>query len=309
MAETFSIDPNEIVRVVDPGTRAEIETAGRIDKDKQDHLKITGNGTNRVINIKANNDTSGVADVMCHITGKGDGGLNAGSDTDMFRTCPWLRAVSDPAFAVTFFDDFMAFDDTDDWIATTATTGTTACVAGFGGIIEMDSGAITQGQGEQIQLTTPSFLPAAGNTLWFEARLKVTDTITKVQMFAGLSDIDTEIITSNDVGASDYIGWLLDDSQQTADESTPYLSLNSAAGSEEFGTANTTAMVEDTYIRLGFILDGITTLTPYLNGTAGTAITVSSIPLIPLTPSFVCQTNGTNDPIMSVDWVKVCQLR
>ena len=56
-----------------------------------------------------------------------------------------------------------------------------------------------------------------------------------------------------------------------------------------------------------FLFDGLTKITPYVNGEAKTTVT-SDIPIVALTPTLVCQSGGTTDPIMSVDWVACYQI-
>jgi len=57
---------------------------------------------------------------------------------------------------------------------------------------------------------------------------------------------------------------------------------------------------------------GITAITCYIDGVAQTLTNVvaSGIPVTDvLTPTFVCQTDSTTDPILHVDWYRVVQLR
>ena len=54
------------------------------------------------------------------------------------------------------------------------------------------------------------------------------------------------------------------------------------------------------------LIDGLTTITPCVNGEAKTTVT-SDIPIVALTPTLVCRTGDTTDPIMSVDWVACYQ--
>lgn len=219
--------------------------------------------------------------------------------------------VPDLLNAYVEFDDFDNFDNTATtgrWVTTQATAGTTARIDGAGGLLELDSNSATQGQGVQIQRTKETFLPAAGKNILFETRLKVTDTVGGVQFFAGLSVLDTTIIASNAMSASNFIGYVLDDAKQTANAGAPSFGVDSTAGAAEL-TAAAVTLVEDTWIRLGFLLEGITKLTPIINGVPGTAVTVTNCPVTEMAPSFVCQTNGTVDPILLVDWFYCIQVR
>ena len=206
--------------------------------------------------------------------------------------------------------DFASFDADDDWVVTNATAGTAEVIDGAGGILQLDSASTTADQGVQIQRKVETFTPAASNDIWFECRLKITDTIDKCQVFAGLSILDTTIFASGEVTATDYIGWVLDATQQAATASTIQLQLNSTAGSEEKTTSGEKLFVEDTYTRLGFHLLSNTTLQAYVDGVAvGSALTISDCPTTDLSVSFACLSEGTNDPICSLDWYRCIQRR
>ena len=92
-----------------------------------------------------------------------------------------------------------------------------------------------------------------------------------------------------------------------------FSSLSSTFAVEKAGsrsgstTAAAATLVEDTYIKLGFEIDGLTKITPYVNGVAKAAIT-TNIPIVGMTPSFVCHSSGTTDPIVHVDWVACYQV-
>lgn len=230
----------------------------------------------------------------------GAGSLSGG----LWGDAPIGAMLADPAGYTHFFDDFLEFEDDTRWTSTAATAGTAAISAAAGGILVLDSASATQGQGIQIQLASSPFTLAAGKKLWFETRLKLTDTVGGAQFFAGLSVIDTSIIASNVISSTEYLGWY--------GVGTAALECQANSG----GTAvngTTQTIVEDTYINLGFKVDGVTSYQPYVNGVAlGDEIDLTGTDNLPtgaLAPSFVCQTNGTVDPIVSLDWVRVLAQR
>lgn len=234
------------------------------------------------------------------------------SSNALWATAPWTQARLDPTLGYSYFNDFLSnddYDETDGWTETQATAGTGAVIDGAGGLLQLDSNSTTADQGIQAQLAPEAWLPAAGKDIWFETRLKVTDTVDKVQLFAGLSVLDTTIFATGEISASDYIGFLLDATKQGgADNSKPDFELKKTGQSAE-ATASVTTLADDTFVRLGFHLSGITTATPYVNGVAGTAITITNCPVTELALSLACLSEGTNDPILTVDWVKLLQLR
>ena len=201
-------------------------------------------------------------------------------------------------------DDFLTFDDENKWVLTQATAGTVALdVAAKGGVLLLDSNSTTNNQGVQIQLGgaagASSFIPSATSKIYYEARIKAADIgSTTCQVFAGLAIVDTSVFASAANSTANHIG---------------YEAINSTAvgiHSEKAGTRSSTAsahtLVDDTYVKLGFVVDGLTSVTPFVNGVAKTAIT-TNIPIVALTPSFVCHSSGTTDPILHVDWVSVYQ--
>jgi hypothetical protein len=200
--------------------------------------------------------------------------------------------------------DFLSFTDTHEWVLTQATAGTVAPdVAAIGGAVLLDSNSTTNNQGVQIQLGgavgAASFIASANSKIYFEARVKIADIgSTTCQMFAGLAIVDTSVFASAANSTANHIG---------------FEAINTTAmgiHSEKAGTRSSTAavhtVVDDDYVKLGFLVDGLTKITPFVNGDAQTAIT-TNIPIVAMTPSFVCHSSGTTDPILHVDWVACFQ--
>ena len=209
----------------------------------------------------------------------------------------------DPADMYVEFDDFYRFDADDDWTATAATAGTADVIDGAGGILEIDSGSATQGQGMNVQRKVEAFLPAAGKDIYFEARWKVTDTIGEIQMFVGLSILDTTIMASNVISSANYIGLLCEGDGQGD------VTLSTESGGSQTKEADVFRMVEDTYFTAGFVVAGTSSVQALHNGVpVGDEIT-TNIPTTELASSFVCVTDGSDDPIISLDWYICAQLR
>lgn len=280
MSETINLDPNDGLEVVDAQVNVPVETDGRNDTSSRDKIRITINDTLRAVSVAARNEDETGDAIPLKIAG----------------------AIPDFTVAYTESNDFDHFDAGDDFVVTQASAGTADVIDGFGGILELDAASSTADQGVQVQHKTETVKLAAGRLVVFECKLKVTDTIDKAQVFAGLSVLDTSIIASGEMSASDYVGFVMDATKQAgASAGKLDLELNSTSGSEE-QSEDAATLVEDTYIRLGFIIDGITSVTPFVDGVLGTAITISSAPTTEMSVSFVCQSEGTNDPIVSLDW-------
>lgn len=211
-------------------------------------------------------------------------------------------------------EDFLNFNTvatTGDWTVTQATTGTALRgVSGQHGTLVLDSDSTTADQGIQAQNNIEAVTLASGKDVWFECRLKVIDTIDKVQLFAGLSLLDTTIMASGEISASDFIGFLVDATKQGgADAGKVDFEFDSTAGSAQ-RSANIKLLVEDTYVKLGFRLYWESTtcyVQPYVDDAPfGDPVEwTSPATAEALSVSFACLSEGTNDPIATVDWYEI----
>ena len=242
-----------------------------------------------------------------------DPGIDSTHPTGVWATCPNLELLCNPQIGFIFFEDFLRMqgDETattnlDGWTLTQASTGAVNLSDDAkGGVLELDSNSTTEAYGAQIQYTegTLPFLPAANKDIWYECRIKIEDTYDKCELFAGLSAVDTSIIAGSDMTSANHIGF-----ECHTDNGVVLF------GAEKAGTEATPlsacTLVEDTYVRLGFHVHGVTSIDYFVDGVKqSSTILTANIPIVGLTPSFVCQSGGTNDPIMHIDWFKCVQLR
>lgn len=237
---------------------------------------------------------------------RGAGKLLRGLSANIWSQAPLVQINSgaiDEGFGI--IDDFLAFDDASTrWLLTQATAGTAACdVAAKGGVLLLDSASSTNNQGAQIQMggaaAASSFIPNANAKIYYEARIKLADIgSTTVQAFAGLSEIDATLFASAANSSANHVGF-------EAINSTA-MGIHSEKAGSRSSTASVHTVVDDAYVKVGFVIDGLTKITPYVNGVAKDAIT-TNIPIVELTPSFVCHSSGTTDPIMHIDWVACYQ--
>ena len=226
---------------------------------------------------------------------------------DKFGLIGKIPGVATPLQYEDFFldgDDFVTTPvDDEDYAFTNATAGTMALdPAAANGVLLLDSNSTTVTQGAQIQRPAASFLPVAGRTIWFETRLKLVDTYDDCQFFAGLAEIDTTIIGSSAVSTANHIAFTC------VTNDGILLSNAEKAGANTTGVGTTLA--EDTWVVLGIKVNGLTDITYYVDGVAVNKITtVANIPIVAMAPSFVCQTGGTADVIMHIDYWKCQQTR
>ena len=234
-------------------------------------------------------------------------GLSRALGSSLWDTFPALPWLCDPQIANHFFDDFNRFSKvistTGDgaWTLTAATSGTAVAGVLAGGVVTLDAGAATDGQGPQIQLNGTSFIPAAGKHLWFECQLH--STFITGDFFFGLAETDATIFASSDMTTSNHIGF----SSFTGD------GILLADANKATARVHTTAiktLVASTYTRLGFYVNGVTDITFWADDAANaTKYVTANIPIVALTPSFGVHATGTDRAVLNVDWVRVAQLR
>jgi hypothetical protein len=221
---------------------------------------------------------------------------------------PYIGQVfQDPGYGFGFCDHFLSEVELSHYTLTQATAGTFALDDAVGGVALLDCNSTTQGQGGQIQRQGAStgavFLPSAGTTIWFEARIKVADTATGPEFFLGLSAEDDTLIATQANSSPNHIGF------ESVTNNLVLLFHGEKAGTRASCTTPGT-LVDDTWVKLGFRVNGVTSVDVFVDGVKflGTnAITSASIPVVALTPSVVCQAGGTTDPITHIDWLACAQ--
>lgn len=221
----------------------------------------------------------------------------------IWEDCPLLPWLCDPDVGVLVDEQWQSYDPeatNGEYVLTQATTGTAAISTAASGVLELDSNSTTSTQGAQLQRVKSAFVPVAGTKIWAEFQFKIVDTYDKVELFVGLSEIDTTLIAASANSSANHIGW------ECVTDNGVLVFAGEKAGAR--GTATSATIAEDTYIRVGFKVDGVTSITQYVNGVAtGTALATANIPVVALYPSFVCQSAGTNDPIMHLRRYRVFQ--
>lgn len=225
--------------------------------------------------------------------------------TGLWQSCPLLEYQFDPSIGVLLDESFVSFNaqaTTGDYVSTAATAGTATIGTAEPGVLVLDSGSTTQGQGIQVQRTKAGFVPAAGKDIWFEAKVKAVTSVS-LQTLIGLAAADTSLIATNAQSTNNRMGF----GSVTGDGVLLFQSDKAGTGT----TAAATTLVAGTYQRLGFYYNGTAdTLQQYVNGVAvGTALATTHIPKVVVYPSFVAQTNGTTQPLLHVAGYRVFQLR
>jgi len=236
------------------------------------------------------------------------GTLGVGPSELLWNDCPWKNIEGNPGLGITFFDDFVGDHNpttAEGWVITATTTGTLGLVAAEGGELKADSaGSTTADDGIEAQLLNCRVLPAAGKTIWFEARVKMNDATD--QYYVGLAATDTSIIPAGAMDdAVDKCGFV-----HLAASTDNKISSITARTSADDLTADVADNVDATYTTLGFRITGLTSVEFYVNGVlVETGSTAAKIPNAAMCLTLVSKIEGTGaDSELSVDWVKIAQL-
>lgn len=220
--------------------------------------------------------------------------------------CPLKEAVLDPAIAVVLDEPFVSYDASTggEYTLTQATAGSAAIATTMPGVLSIDSGSTTATQGANVQRLKSAFVPASGKSIWAEFRVKFTGVgALNVETFVGLAASDTTVIASSAVSTNNRIGW-----SSVTDDGVLLLDCDKAGTGT---TAAATTIVSDTWFNLGFVYDGdADTVQQFINGVAtGTAIATTYIPKVVVYPTFVCQSGGTDQPVLHVGGYRVVMER
>ena len=227
--------------------------------------------------------------------------LSPARGTSLWQSCPLLAIMMDPSVGNFFLDHFHALTkSSEDWILTQATAGTAVAGALAGGVATLNAGAVTDGQGPQIQNAGTEFIPAAGKNLWFETKVKVSH-ITG-DFFFGLAELDTTLVASSALTISNGIGF----ESFTGDG---VLVASSEKATVRGTVAAVHTLVAATYVKLGFIIRGVDSVEFWINGVPhATMLLTANIPVLALTPSFTVHATGTDQAVLDIDYVQCVQL-
>lgn len=230
-------------------------------------------------------------------------GYSSGS---LWQTCPLLEHMFDPSIGFLLDENFASYDaeaTVGNYVLTQATAGSAAISSTYPGTLSIDSGSTTSPQGANVQRVKSAFIPAADKHIWAEFNVSFTGVgALNVEAAIGLFEIDTTVIASSAVSTANGIGWT-----SVTDDGILLFDTEKATAS---ATRAATTIVSATKVRLGFYVNGVTSITQYINGVAtGTDTATANIPIVALYPTFVCQSGGTDQPVLHVHGYRIFQLR
>lgn len=268
--------------------------------DKYFYFRDTG----IYLRSSANGTLDIVADTILNLTAPT---INTSSGSGMWADYP-LQNSDDPSLYHALFDDFSYFVEADLWATTedASKTGTDAIMDVVGGVYTNFCDADDNDESYCIS-ACESFKFATGKKVWFEARLRVDEAATDdANVIVGLMDVaGADALLDNGGGpAASYDGAVF----FKVDGTLAWQFETSNAG-DQVTNATVGTYTDDTFARVGFYFDGATTITPYFNGTAGTAHTISCSGLEEMHAFFGIKNGGTAEEAVEIDYIKCVQLR
>jgi hypothetical protein len=268
---------------------------------------------NQTVTVENIDSAVSASDVVGHVDATETAGTAAGAGPSplIWNDAKVLEAMLDPTAGIYYFDDYLGpIDPTTacGYVVTQVNSGVISTVADEdGGVLLVDSGGHNAADdGVSVQLTNCMFKPVAGRTIRFEARVKFNDNSANTSQFAiGLAGIDTTVIAAGVLDDTVDKALWFHHAASTADK----MSVCAARTSAEDIDADKATTVDDTYIKLGFVINGLTSIEWYANGVlVHTSSEAANIPNAVMCLTYVAQVEGTSaDSEMSVDWVRILQ--
>jgi hypothetical protein len=233
-----------------------------------------------------------------------DDAINPGHQTNLWRDCPLLEYAHDPSIGIYLNETWSSYNaqaTTGDYILTQATAGSAAMSTAISGALAINAGSATSTQGANVQRAKSAFVPAAGKDIWFETTIQTTFPAF-LETFIGLAELDTTIIATSAISTANHIGWY-----SVTDDGVLLFGANKASAA---ATKAAATLASATNIKLGFKVNGVTSIDQYVNGVlTGTSHVTANVPIVALYPSFVVQSAGTSQPVLSNLGYRVFQLR
>lgn len=212
---------------------------------------------------------------------------------------------------ILYENDFLNADNlttAEGWVISATTSGTLSLGAAEGGVLKADSAAhASADDGVEAQLLNCRFRAGADRVLVAEARVKVSNVLQ--QYFFGLAATDSTLMPSGVIDdASDKVGFFRDDGTQVAAGKISAITARAAAEAVEQNVAD---LVNDTYIKLGFRIEGLDRVRFFVNGVQVAVVeTAANVPDAEMCLSLVAKCQSTAaDAELEVDWVKIAQQR
>ena len=227
----------------------------------------------------------------------------------LWQGCPWeaLVSLNNPDRGWAKGDDFIS-GDAGAYTLTVIGSGSAALAmsSAHDGVLVANTGATTTDKGFNLNpgSATAAFVtPSASRTIWLETLIKLTTISTAPASFFGLATQALGLGTDGLVSGTNYIGFL-----STATNTVKFAYLET--GDTEYLSSaltvkTTTAYTTAEWVKLGFRIEGLRAVVPYINGVEQTPIVATDARSLPFDVmnvdwSVICK--GTVQPVLSIDW-------
>jgi hypothetical protein len=223
------------------------------------------------------------------------------------NTSPYFAGMAEmpTAFNLNTFallDDFalVNIDTTNNWTVVKDTGASVGIVADtVGGELALTSAATTDNDGASIQ-GNEIFLPAANKRIYFQTRIKCT-VAAQTDLCFGLT-VNFATNPENMLTAADRICFQVDDDNAS-------ILCKTESGGTETSTDSGVDLVDDTYIVLGFAVNGVSSVTFYVNG-AAVATHSTNIPATELAVAAMSLSgNNTGTRVTTLDYLFCAETR
>jgi hypothetical protein len=203
-----------------------------------------------------------------------------------------------------FFEDFIgAVFSASQWVLTADSTGTAVIGDAQHGVCTITCAAASDNDGNQIIYAQETFRVTSGKKMWFEARVRCpAGDASNLDFFLGLAETEDLTGVADNMPANG-IGFHKEDG-------APAIALSSSDNGTNTEQAAVGTLADNTWIKLGFYFNGgasgVGTITPYVDGVAGTPIVCTYGTMAEMAPIFMIRNgDGIVTQVLNVDYVKV----
>lgn len=193
----------------------------------------------------------------------------------------------------TWFDDFWRYT-AGDWVVTEISDSTQAMGDANGGTLVLTTLA-TENDAASLQSVGEVFTVASGKQMYFESRMKIGDA-TQSDFVMGLQVRDT-----TPLAVSDGVYFQKDDGDALLD-------FHSMSGSVDTTTSGVYTVVDDTYLKVSWFYDGVSTFTYAVDDVIKGTLTATPS-TTEMTVSFAVHAGSAAADVMTVDYISVWRER
>lgn len=199
----------------------------------------------------------------------------------------------------------------EDWIQTEVVSGQTLVSDAPGGVLRVSSEAFNAADdGLTVMYRQHVVVPNTGKNYWAEFRIRVNDIAdTPDQFYIGISDVVATVHASGVIDdLVDKVAFFTHSGSTVATLSF----ITSKTTVQEITTSAATGVADSTWLNVGFVSNGLTSVTPHVNGVAGTAHTTASQLPTAATGLAICYAAHTDQTAtvatLDIDKVRIVQL-